>query len=71
MSNQSILGRRFLHCSALALLVSASALAGCGQKGPLYMPPAPATPAAAPQAVQPATTDNKTKPSDSASPAAR
>lgn len=53
------------RCSAwpaLALMVSVSMLAACGQKGPLYMPP----PAAA---KSPAPADNKTNPAETAKPA--
>ncbi|MGM9426837.1 LPS translocon maturation chaperone LptM [Hydrogenophaga sp. MI9] len=73
MSNQTILGRRLFRCSALALLVAASVIAGCGQKGPLYLPPPPASasaPVAPPQAA-PAAADSKAKPADAATPAAR
>ncbi|MFP8779355.1 LPS translocon maturation chaperone LptM [Hydrogenophaga sp. RWCD_12] len=73
MSNQTILGRRPVRCSALALLVAASVIAGCGQKGPLYLPPPPgsASAPAAPQPSSPAATDNKVKPADAATPTAR
>ncbi len=55
------------RCSAwpaLALLVSVSTLAACGQKGPLYMPSPPAAKAPAPAAA-----DDKTNPAEPAKPA--
>jgi predicted small lipoprotein YifL len=61
MLKKTILGRTFNPTVALggcALIVTVWLLTGCGQKGPLFMPPPPpavAQPAAAPQ--QPAATD--------------
>jgi predicted small lipoprotein YifL len=57
--------------SAMALLVASSVIAGCGQKGPLYMPapraatPAPVKPVAADAA------DNKAKPAEAPTAPAR
>nr|WP_267876143.1 lipoprotein [Massilia sp. ST3] len=50
--------------SSLALLLTAVALGGCGQTGPLYMPNPPAKPAPAPveQPAQPVPSNNASVP---------
>lgn len=55
--------------SAMALLVTASLLAGCGQKGPLFMPPPQAGIPAAKATNAPAA-DNKAKPAETVTPPA-
>ncbi|MFC3686559.1 LPS translocon maturation chaperone LptM [Hydrogenophaga luteola] len=74
MSNETIVGGRISRCrawSTVALLVASTVIAGCGQKGPLYMPapkaaaPAgakPATPAAANNPATPEPVENTTAP---------
>lgn len=62
MSNRTILGGPLTHrgvWAGLALATAACFLAGCGQKGPLYM--GPAYPKATPAPATPATTDDKSK----------
>ena len=50
--------------SSIALLLSAIALSGCGQTGPLYMPNPPAKPAPVPveQPAQPVPSNNASTP---------
>lgn len=45
-----MLRRHEPYHSLLAVLMLCSALAGCGQKGPLFLPPVKATPSAKPPA---------------------
>jgi predicted small lipoprotein YifL len=54
--------------SLVSLCAVALALAGCGNKGPLYMPAKPATPAAAPaKPAAPAPTASTVKPASASS----
>jgi len=58
VSSAQILGRRrnpALRHGLVAIVAGAALLAGCGQKGPLYLPVPPKVPAAA-RPAQPATT---------------
>lgn len=58
---------------AMALVMSAWTVTGCGQKGPLYLAPAPAaTPApAAPQPAKATAADDKTAPANAVTAPAR
>lgn len=52
----------------VALAVTATALTGCGNKGPLYLPPPPAAGATAtPQAAAPARSDDAPPPASTSS----
>ncbi|WP_281851146.1 lipoprotein [Dyella sp. GSA-30] len=54
--------------SLVSLCAVALALAGCGNKGPLYMPAKPATPAAAPaKPAAPAPATSTVKPASASS----
>ncbi|WP_084397130.1 lipoprotein [Hydrogenophaga pseudoflava] len=71
MSNKTIVGGRMFRCSAwsaVALLVASTAITGCGQKGPLYMP-APKASASTPAKPAPTNPANNAAPAQPAEPA--